>query len=1164
MSKPYRGIFLDPIHPDIKAELERRASVEEFRGTEDFNSDPKMRENFNKERQKLAWCKLLSNARGNDITPDVAYHNQLFMGHLTPELMGKQGLSEKKFSEAIKAGTAMQSNPGLHSISEGFGRDGAVDYNLNDRNRPRPGIDKVSIMNKGQLGSIRQATIDFFVWTEDDLKLMEKLYMIPGITCLLEWGWSTYKANTIKDENYSYGDMNKVQKHIVARSLGHGGPAGNYDGMLGVISKFNWQVNENGGYQCQTTIISPNALIGEMDTTESHYNMQISDWYRATHEEGTQHPPEAKILSDIEGILQSIQGGGTLLEVSKESSTYHETAKKKSESADDNTKFWVRGFRDLKGFSNFWKNSLMESSMWGYLGQQFANHNLTSQLYRIKDTKKRSEVGWKGKTYAFNTYIPTEVSPNKMYTVKDNWQRYSGAAKSIKPIAFVSWRFIEDILLPTIKSLKSAKGGSLLEVMSVHEVEAELTTEEKKKGKPQVEANKIRNNPLIRSLDQEVCFLPGQHYTENILNETDSAIELGQPKGTKGGKKLRSEGSRTPSLPYPSNDPTMGSRQLSTRYQSMKQTYAMTSINYEELTALTDKYYLDPFYVKDSEDNPNLHEGYLRNIMVNVDFVLSIYRSTKNIKDFVKGLLDGINTACGSPWNFQIQVNPTTPNRMNIIDEKWTKGETKESEFKFEPNTYKSIIKKVSLDSKLPSAVQASAFIGATRNQKKGGSGTAGWTAFSYGMYDKYTGAGSQGEPDLREEQVDEDDSWTSQPLTPKESFLYKNWLLSLKCGYSKDDLQKECKVLLDQYLNDRPDSEIGNSSASDIRPLIPLDLSIDIDGLSGIYMGNAINISSVSEGGILPDRYSGQVTFQATDITHMIQSFQWETTIKGMMRMTGYTDDESGKGPGLPRNQYYLDQREKKEKEKQKEKMEFIEEDIVVTTLVKEASNQGTIGLAAVMLVLMNRVDAKHLKSTTLTEVCQKPYQFSMWDPMYSKDSKIYKSEESIVKDAKNKGMWNHAKKIYQKRDQLPQGLVGFSSFYGNPDAKRVKMKKDGKTYDRDIYGQKQWVSAVKKWVKDMAYKDENKIKRRIIGNHVFSKWDKRINEGKSTEKNNFSNPGGLTDKNGKTSAAPFGLSVNSDLATIYFEGVLKKIFGGGFKPYKGSGLEKKNIMGV
>lgn len=167
-------------------------------------------------------------------------------------------------------------------VSAGFGVDRM--YGL----RPMPGITSVEVMNKSAYGSLREATINFFCWDRHQLEELEVLYMRPGYSCYLEWGWSQYLDHDIVGVNQSpsnikiktfegnplnvwrtdltddtiYGIIdNAVEKY-----------KGNYDAMLGYVKNYSWQLMPNGGFQCSTTLISRGEVI---DTIKASSNPNI-------------------------------------------------------------------------------------------------------------------------------------------------------------------------------------------------------------------------------------------------------------------------------------------------------------------------------------------------------------------------------------------------------------------------------------------------------------------------------------------------------------------------------------------------------------------------------------------------------------------------------------------------------------------------------------------------------------------------------------------------------------------------------------------------------------------------------------------------------------------------------------------------------------------------
>jgi len=152
--------------------------------------------------------------------------------------------------------------------------------------RPMPGITSVEIKNKTAYGSLRDAVVNFQCWDIKQLEDLELLYMRPGYTVLLEWGWAPYlandgkkdsKGNAIGDGQYTsnavipYDIINnisniqnnqpKIYKALYDKSINSGG---NYDAMYGKVQNYSWSARPDGGYDCQTTIISIGEVIDSL------------------------------------------------------------------------------------------------------------------------------------------------------------------------------------------------------------------------------------------------------------------------------------------------------------------------------------------------------------------------------------------------------------------------------------------------------------------------------------------------------------------------------------------------------------------------------------------------------------------------------------------------------------------------------------------------------------------------------------------------------------------------------------------------------------------------------------------------------------------------------------------------------------------------------------
>lgn len=156
--------------------------------------------------------------------------------------------------------------------------------------RPMPGIESVSVVNKGAYGSLRLTTIKFVAWDKAQLDDLEVLYMRAGYPVLVEWGWSMYMDTPGPNgENYLVESNNghistsdtDLAKYIGKDIRSFKSPtvnpfstsktqddlyddilrlshqfSGNYDGMVGIIENFSYELMLNGSYMCTTILVS--------------------------------------------------------------------------------------------------------------------------------------------------------------------------------------------------------------------------------------------------------------------------------------------------------------------------------------------------------------------------------------------------------------------------------------------------------------------------------------------------------------------------------------------------------------------------------------------------------------------------------------------------------------------------------------------------------------------------------------------------------------------------------------------------------------------------------------------------------------------------------------------------------------------------------------------
>ena len=194
--------------------------------------------------------------------------------------------------------------------------------------RPMPGITEMNLRTLGAYGSLFETTVKFYAWDINQLNELEILFMRPGYSVLLEWGWSQYidyddnfiKAYTPSNRNNNQSDelfsnihptvFNDVtidpfknlsqddvyeKLEILRKKYRH-----NYDGMLGYVKNFNWTMMSNGGFDCQVTLISMGEAINTIKMSSNVNNSKVINNVDPT-------APSNYAYDDYENVLLSLK-----------------------------------------------------------------------------------------------------------------------------------------------------------------------------------------------------------------------------------------------------------------------------------------------------------------------------------------------------------------------------------------------------------------------------------------------------------------------------------------------------------------------------------------------------------------------------------------------------------------------------------------------------------------------------------------------------------------------------------------------------------------------------------------------------------------------------------------------------------------------------------------
>jgi hypothetical protein len=173
-----------------------------------------------------------------------------------------------------------------------------------------PGITSVRLNTVSAYGSLFETNVSFYAWDNHQLNELEILFMRPGYSVLLEWGWSQYISNdnipTVFNGLTVPAFKNLTQQDIYDQIEGlrikhdH-----NYDGMLGYVKNFSWKMLKNGGYECSTTLISMGEAINSLKISTNNIKTNEKPSFDTTSKDNY-------VYDDFENIFISLKVDGEI------------------------------------------------------------------------------------------------------------------------------------------------------------------------------------------------------------------------------------------------------------------------------------------------------------------------------------------------------------------------------------------------------------------------------------------------------------------------------------------------------------------------------------------------------------------------------------------------------------------------------------------------------------------------------------------------------------------------------------------------------------------------------------------------------------------------------------------------------------------------------------
>lgn len=177
---------------------------------------------------------------------------------------------------------------GKFSLRRGLGDGGGAYGDTSNATRtgtglnPMAGITGVNVQSKGAYGALRDVTVSFSCWNNQEMDRLSVLYGRPGYCVLVEWGWSIFidnknQSRTTTPNLYNILDKPLGKQQIFEDLYDANGyverSSGNYDAHMGYIRNFSAKFNAQRGWDCTLTIVSLGEII---ESLKMNYVSQLS------------------------------------------------------------------------------------------------------------------------------------------------------------------------------------------------------------------------------------------------------------------------------------------------------------------------------------------------------------------------------------------------------------------------------------------------------------------------------------------------------------------------------------------------------------------------------------------------------------------------------------------------------------------------------------------------------------------------------------------------------------------------------------------------------------------------------------------------------------------------------------------------------------------------
>lgn len=714
---------------------------------------------------------------------------------------------------------------------------------------PSPGIVSVDALLQKQL--IRSATIKWKCYGYAQLEYLTPYFLTPGITAILEFGWnhfnpksllnlSKYETSMFKvlneaDEEVTYmykADENSLETpNMGLRELWQDGTPlyasnvrisnGMYDIIYGIIDKFEYSTTDGITWDCSTTVSSKHRNFGGVGIQNKN-TIEKTDENQKTIEK----KQAMTFYEFVEKRLKKIKECVIL-----DKNFFDDLDQNETQLLGD-TQFLKNTFyggkpEDRVFFSResvYWnKNQMPKDNDWDAndTDSVWVTMGFLIELFNIFITRSSS--------------INSSATKNfKFYEMKSDGKTIIGGHPNL---------ISKDgtiLLIPNANAPKYNNGTDYKKNISLSGSKQKSKQEEKDGYDDQVFD---KDEELYSEVFKDLTYIQNNkedlfYYANNVLWQT---FKTGKSSGG---------GNGTWGVARDNLASIINAYRIGGDFNEAEHSF--------------------PRYIEDKDVGAIAgYHGYLEDLFVNVNHLISIVKESNTTGDLYKKLLSSLNNAVGGFWDLEVVEGPIT---LAIVDKKFRPRFSKPV-YQFDILSSRNIIKSINFTSTI-SNMQANQIIASSANNRKKVSeeSTSVPLDFIYGdRLFETTNSNNIDQPIIENNTVIKQLQTNSKnPSQFTMTFVNGN-------KKNKVNLVLPNEGLLIALLNDN-DNEKNTNLYGGQQPNFTLELTLQ--GISGFQTFQCFSVKN------FPRPYSDkEVIFQITDIAHTLTRDNWETKIKAGVR---------------------------------------------------------------------------------------------------------------------------------------------------------------------------------------------------------------------------------------------------------------------------------------